>query len=148
MLAAESAGTRTSYCDRYPTACEDMPQLEQWRTQGAAPDVTPASFNRASNALKQTPVPPPSKGETSQGTSEAPEVQEQTDGGTAEGTSQDGLVLTSGSGNGQSPSAPLESRTALLAATFGLLSAAGLFALRRHNTPEWAARPAGWRGSR
>jgi L-aminopeptidase/D-esterase-like protein len=63
MLAAESHGSRLSYCDTYPSACADMPQLEEWRTAGEAPDVTPASFNRASKALEQTPVPQPRPGE-------------------------------------------------------------------------------------
>jgi L-aminopeptidase/D-esterase-like protein len=59
VLSAESHGTSRSYCDLYPSACAGMPQLEQWRTAGQAPDVTPASFRRASKALKQTPVPRP-----------------------------------------------------------------------------------------
>lgn len=59
MLAAESHGARLSYCDTYASACADMPQLEEWRSAGKAPDVTPASFNRARKALKQTPVPQP-----------------------------------------------------------------------------------------
>lgn len=59
MLAAESKGTVKSYCDTYSSACADMPQLEQWRTAGEAPDVTPASFKRAEKKLQQTPVPEP-----------------------------------------------------------------------------------------
>ncbi len=59
LLSAESHGDRLSYCDTYPSACAGMEQLEQWRTAGAAPDVTRPEFNRASRALEQTPVPPP-----------------------------------------------------------------------------------------
>lgn len=59
MLSAESAGDRLSYCDTYRSACADMPQLEQWRTAGQAPDVTPASYHRAEKALEQTKVPQP-----------------------------------------------------------------------------------------
>lgn len=59
VLAAESHGNSRSYCDTYPSACKKMPQLAEWRTAGEAPDVTPASFERARQALQQTPVPPP-----------------------------------------------------------------------------------------
>ncbi|GGK78848.1 P1 family peptidase [Ornithinimicrobium pekingense] len=59
VLSAESKGSRQSYCDTYPSACSGMPQLEQWRTAGEAPQVTRPEFNRASRALQQTPVPAP-----------------------------------------------------------------------------------------
>lgn len=59
VLSAESHDGRLSYCDTYPTACEDMPQLAQWRTAGEAPDVVRPEFERARRALQQTPVPGP-----------------------------------------------------------------------------------------
>jgi L-aminopeptidase/D-esterase-like protein len=65
VLAAESHGTSQSYCDRYPSACAGMKQLAEWRTAGKAPDITPASFKRASKALRQTPVPRPKRNDAS-----------------------------------------------------------------------------------
>ena len=61
MLSATSVGTATSYCDRYPSACRDMPQLAQWRTAGDAPVVTPKTFKEATKKLAVIPVPKPAK---------------------------------------------------------------------------------------
>jgi hypothetical protein len=59
MLSARSVGTTTSYCDRYPSACEDMRMLTSWRTAGKAPVVTPGAFRNASKKLEVLPVPKP-----------------------------------------------------------------------------------------
>ena len=59
VLSAQSQGDRRSYCDTYPSACAEMGQLAEWRTAGAAADITPQSFRRAARALEQTPVPRP-----------------------------------------------------------------------------------------
>jgi len=61
MLSATSVGTATSYCDRYPSACRDMPQLAQWRTACDAPVVTPKTFKEATKKLAVIPVPKPAK---------------------------------------------------------------------------------------
>lgn len=66
MLSAESAGSNLSYCDRYPSACENLESLEEWRTAGEAPDVTPRSFRMASRKLEVEPVPWP-RGDRSTG---------------------------------------------------------------------------------
>lgn len=57
ILAATSKGTVLSYCDKYRSACADMPQLAKWRSAGDAPDVTQASFKRAEKKLALTPIP-------------------------------------------------------------------------------------------
>lgn len=60
LLAAESTDKTASYCDTYKGACKGLnPKIQQWRTDGAAPDVTPKSFRQASRQLRQTPVPEP-----------------------------------------------------------------------------------------
>lgn len=61
ILSAESVGNRTSYCDRYPSACQDLAALQTWRTQGSAPEVTPKAFKQATKALQIIPVPKPGK---------------------------------------------------------------------------------------
>jgi L-aminopeptidase/D-esterase-like protein len=61
ILSAESVGSRTSYCDRYPSACAGLTALQDWRTQGEAPEVTPKTFKQASKHLKIIPVPKPGK---------------------------------------------------------------------------------------
>lgn len=72
VLSAESHDGRLSYCDTYPSACADMPQLEEWRTAGVAPDVTRPEFNRANRALKQTPVPGPGAGQPQESRADDP----------------------------------------------------------------------------
>lgn len=57
LLSATSVGTRTSYCDTYPSACANMPQLQQWRTAGAAPEVTQKALDQAHRKLAVLPVP-------------------------------------------------------------------------------------------
>jgi Peptidase family S58 len=59
MLSARTVGSATSYCDRYPSACEDMSVLSSWRNAGEAPVVTPRSFRKASKKLEVLPVPKP-----------------------------------------------------------------------------------------
>jgi L-aminopeptidase/D-esterase-like protein len=141
MLSAESVGGTTSYCDRYPSACEDMPQLAKWRTQGQAPDVTPDAFNRATNALKQTPVPPPTKKKSSDGkgagksgtgatASQAP-ASPQPAQGSGQDSSDDNIVLTAGQGSGQGPSGSLDPRTMALGVAVVLMAYLGRFAIRR-----------------
>ncbi|GAA1145703.1 P1 family peptidase [Ornithinicoccus hortensis] len=72
VLSAESHDGRLSYCDTYPSACENMPQLAQWRSAGTAPDITHSEFTRATRALRQTPVPArPSKDSLSADTGQA-----------------------------------------------------------------------------
>jgi len=61
ILSASSVGTATSYCDRYPSACRDMPQLALWRAAGTAPVVTPKTFKAATKKLEIIAVPKPSK---------------------------------------------------------------------------------------
>jgi L-aminopeptidase/D-esterase-like protein len=61
MLAATTQRSTHSYCDTYPSACERLVHLRSWRTAGEAPEVTPASFERASRHLQVTPVPPPQR---------------------------------------------------------------------------------------
>lgn len=57
MLSSTSVGTRKSYCDTYPSACAKMPQLQQWRSAGTAPDVTQKLLDAASVKLEVLPVP-------------------------------------------------------------------------------------------
>jgi L-aminopeptidase/D-esterase-like protein len=57
LLSATSVGNRTSYCDTYPSACAQMPQLQQWRTAGDAPEVTQKAIDRAHKKLAVLPVP-------------------------------------------------------------------------------------------
>ncbi len=57
VLAATSHGDVLGYRDRHPSACADMPQLARWRDGGVAPEVTPEAFARATEALRQTPIP-------------------------------------------------------------------------------------------
>jgi L-aminopeptidase/D-esterase-like protein len=59
ILSAETVGSRTSYCDRYPSACADLTALQGWRTQGSSPEVTPKAFKQATKALQIIPVPQP-----------------------------------------------------------------------------------------
>lgn len=59
ILSAETVGTRRSYCDTYPSACAGLVNLRAWRTQGTAPEVTPASFAAARKQLEIIPVPTP-----------------------------------------------------------------------------------------
>jgi L-aminopeptidase/D-esterase-like protein len=61
ILSATTVGTARSYCDRYPSACRDMPQLASWRTAGDAPVVTPKTFKEATKKLQIIPVPKPAK---------------------------------------------------------------------------------------
>lgn len=61
LLTAESTENRASYCDTYRSACSAMPQLDQWRTAGTSPDVTPRTFRQARQKLKQTPIPSPNQ---------------------------------------------------------------------------------------
>lgn len=114
MLAAESHGARLSYCDTYPSACADMPQLEEWRTAGEAPDVTPASFNRASKALKQTPVPQPRSGQEASSDPERDEAVAPLAGGGPRG---DGSVAVGAVGEAAAVTAGLAAMTALAALT-------------------------------
>ncbi|MDN5765704.1 MAG: P1 family peptidase [Humibacillus sp.] len=57
VLAADSVGGTSSYCDRYPSACTKLPQANVWRTHGKAVEMTRALFDRASKDLKVTPLP-------------------------------------------------------------------------------------------
>lgn len=118
LLSATSQGDRLSYCDTYPSACANMPQLQRWRTNGSAPDMTPAAFNQAAVALKQTPIPPPmrkqpAQGDTNQNGVAAPVAAPPSGGGGAGAGSPVAPALASG----------------LTAAV--LMSAAGVWALRR-----------------
>lgn len=61
VLSAESIGTATSYCDKYPSACKRLAGLHRWRTAGAAPEVTPQTFRAAAKKLAIIPVPKPRK---------------------------------------------------------------------------------------
>lgn len=57
VLAADSVGGTSSYCDRYPSACSKLPQAVTWRKQGSATEMTGTLFDRASKALKVTALP-------------------------------------------------------------------------------------------
>lgn len=122
VLSAESQGSRLSYCDTYPSACADMPQLEQWRTAGTAPDVVRPEFNRARKALGQTPVPAPGKRNPS--------------------STEDGSVLPGAAGGGD-PTGPAGGMSAgglsvsdlTLGVSLSVLGVAGLLLLRRRSQP-------------
>ncbi|USQ81558.1 P1 family peptidase [Ornithinimicrobium faecis] len=120
-LSAESHDGRLSYCDIYPSACADMPQLEEWRTAGEAPDVTRPEFQRANRALKQTPVPGP--GSKPHAADSA--VEDQVDGAAA-------APFTGGDG-GNSAGSPTPTTLAIGSATAAgaFLVLAGFVALRR-----------------
>lgn len=57
LLSATTVGTRTSYCDTYPSACAKMPHLRQWRSAGTAPEVTQAMLDAIAPKLAVAPVP-------------------------------------------------------------------------------------------
>lgn len=57
VLAADSTGGISSYCDRYPSACANLPQAATWRTDGSSTEMTRRLFDRANTALKVTPLP-------------------------------------------------------------------------------------------
>ncbi|MBB2987198.1 P1 family peptidase [Terracoccus luteus] len=57
MLSADSVGGITSYCDRYPSACADVPQAAKWRAAGPAKEMTRRLFDDARQALQVTPLP-------------------------------------------------------------------------------------------
>lgn len=57
LLSSTSVGSRQSYCDRYPSACERMPQLRQWRRTGQAPDATQKAIDQTHRKLAVRPVP-------------------------------------------------------------------------------------------
>ncbi|RJK96448.1 P1 family peptidase [Vallicoccus soli] len=128
VLSAESVGTQQSYCDRYPSACRRMPQLEEWRTAGTAPDVTPRAWRQARRALEVLPVPSPS----------APTAAAPAAAGAPAGTpDESGAAPAAGGGSGLPPAA------AGAAGALGVLAAAALAAgggllLRRRLT---VARP-------
>ncbi|MQA01676.1 MAG: peptidase S58 family protein [Streptosporangiales bacterium] len=122
ILSAESKGTTRSYCDKYPSACADMPQLDRWRNAGKAPDVTPASFKRAEKKLKQTPVPEP--GNSTQ------------DGDSPDSDSEDGnaaAVPPAGS-NGGHGGWPLGDASTVGIGTLGVLGAVGAVLYTRRGT--------------
>ncbi|MGX1614869.1 P1 family peptidase [Micromonospora chalcea] len=111
VLSSESIGNTTSYCDRYPSACNGMKQLKQWRTQGNAPTVTPETFAQASQALAQTPVPAPPAADNGK---PKPKPKAAPAGNTTQQDSQNGMVLASDNAGG--PSVPTGVTTGLLAA--------------------------------
>jgi L-aminopeptidase/D-esterase-like protein len=131
LLAAQSTDTRKSYCDTYPSACKHMSQLNVWRNAGKAPDVTPASFKRATKALQQTPVPWPHKprAASSDGSGSNNGAAAATGGSGGSGGAS-ASAATAGSGVGSF----VEAGTAGLA---GLLGVAGLGFL------VWRRRPTG-----
>ncbi|WP_433518289.1 P1 family peptidase [Nonomuraea sp. CA-143628] len=61
MLAARTVGTATSYCDRYPSACEKISPLAQDK-QGRAPDMSRESLVGGGRKLDSTPALPGSTG--------------------------------------------------------------------------------------
>lgn len=125
VLSAESHDGRLSYCDTYPSACADMSQLEEWRTAGEAPDVTRSEFNRATRALKQTPVP---------GHGARPKAADSGAEGPADGAAA--APFTGGDG-GSSASSPNATTLAIgsLTAAGAVLALAG-FAASRRRRPE------------
>jgi L-aminopeptidase/D-esterase-like protein len=114
LLSAQTVGTTVSYCDTYPSACAELAHVEAWRTQGNAPDVDPASFRRATAALKQTPVPRPGH----------PAVSDAGHHGTSP-ESDGNVALTAGNGDGG------DAGMLLRLAAAGLVGLAGLAVLRR-----------------
>lgn len=133
VLSAESQGGRLSYCDTYPSACAGMPQLEQWRTSGQAPDVIRPSFNRARKALEQTPVPlPGSRSQSDTGDTED-------SAGSVPGAAEPGAGAGDGSGGtaGGAPSPTSGAGDLTLGASVAFAGAAGLVLLRRRSTG-WA----------
>lgn len=57
VLAADTVGGTSSYCDRYPSACAKLPQAATWRTHGTAREMTGRLFDRATKALQVAPLP-------------------------------------------------------------------------------------------
>lgn len=129
VLSAESKGGRQSYCDTYPSSCAGMPQLEEWRTAGEAPGVTRPEFNRATRALRQTPVPPPGRTDNRAATEDS-EVLSAPVPGDGGGTST--------SANAASFSLPDELSAMHLtgAAVLTVAGAAGALLLRRRTQPQ------------
>ncbi|WP_202862975.1 P1 family peptidase [Ornithinimicrobium murale] len=130
VLSAESHDGRLSYCDTYPSACADMPQLEQWRTAGAAPDVTRPEFERASRALKQTPVPGPGASRSAQES----DTEDSSDSAAA------APVVDGGGDRGGLVGSPDPTTLAIGSLTAGgALLALGAFAALRRRRPEAVA---------
>ncbi len=57
LLSADSVGGITSYCDRYPSACANLPQATAWRSQGDSTEMTKKRFKQAARSLEVTRLP-------------------------------------------------------------------------------------------
>lgn len=57
ILTATSTSSTKSYCDTYPDACANMPQLQTWRTEGQDVTATQRLLNQATAKLAVLPVP-------------------------------------------------------------------------------------------